>query len=302
MSAIAIAGLYTHETNLKIEGFPLPYYPVAFPFDGISGMHSGVGLNLALALGRLGQQVRLATLIGPDEAGDHLIEALPRMGLASDFVARASAATSQSVILVAPDGRRQAHCDLKDLQRCDYPRGLVAPLLADAELAVICNINFARPLLGEARARGIPIATDVHVLADFDDDYNRDFIAASDILFLSHERLPCPPHEAIAELRRRFDPRIIVIGMGEHGALLSERGQDLFHAPALAPRTILNTIGAGDALFASFLDQLLRTAQARTALVRATLYAGWKIGESGASQGLLDASGFSDLIQRHGIA
>ena len=98
MSAIAIAGLYTHETNLKIEGFPLPYYPVAFPFDGISGMHSGVGLNLALALGRLGQQVRLATLIGPDEAGDHLIEALPRMGLASDFVARASAATSQSVI------------------------------------------------------------------------------------------------------------------------------------------------------------------------------------------------------------
>ena len=300
MSAIAVAGLYTKETNLKIEGFPLAYYPVAFPFHGIAEMHSGVGLNLAIALAKLGHAARLATLIGPDEAGERMLAALPRLGLASGFVARTTAATSQSVILVAPDGSRQAHCDLKDLQGSEYPGELVAPLLSGTELAVICNINFARPLLNEARARGIPIATDVHVLADFDDGYNRDFIAAADILFLSHERLPCPPHEAIAELRRRFDPRIIVIGMGAEGALLSERGRELFHGGAVAPRGILNTIGAGDALFASFLDQSLRGLDAQTALSRAMLYAGWKIGESGASEGLLDAAGFAELISRHG--
>lgn len=229
-----------------------------------------------------------------------MLAALQRLNLASGFVARTTKATSQSVILVAPDGSRQAHCDLKDLQGSEYPGELVAPLLSGAELAVICNINFARPLLDEARARGIPIATDVHVLADFDDGYNRDFIAAADILFLSHERLPCPPHEAIAELRRRFDPRLIVIGMGGEGALLSERGRDLFHGGAIAPRGIQNTIGAGDALFASFLDQSLRGLDARTALSRAMLYAGWKIGESGASEGLLDAAGFAELISRHG--
>lgn len=301
MAIVSVAGLYTLETNLKIEGFPQPYYPVAFPFHGIAQAHSGVGLNIAIALAKLGHGPRLATLVGPDDAGDHLVAALPRYGLTAEFIARSTPATSQSVILVAPDGTRQAHCDLKDLQTSDYPESLRGALLQDAQMAVICNINFARPLLQEAKKRGIPIATDVHVLADFDDAYDRDFMAAADILFLSHERLPCAPHLAIDALRQRYDPRLIVLGMGRDGALLSERGQPQFHAPAIAPRGVTNSIGAGDALFSAFVDQTLRGCDPQTALRRATLYAGWKVGENGAPLGLLDAAGFAALCQRHGM-
>lgn len=56
-------------------------------------------------------------------------------------------------------------------------------------MALLCNINFSRPLLAEARRHGIPIACDVHVLWDVHDDYNRDFMRQADILFCSDEGL-----------------------------------------------------------------------------------------------------------------
>ncbi|WP_172198014.1 carbohydrate kinase family protein [Niveibacterium sp. COAC-50] len=296
MARVAVAGLYTLETNLRIEGFPLPYYPVTYPFHGITQAHAGVGLNVGVALAGLDHEVRLATLIGQDEPGDNLLAALPRFGLDGGHVARIASATSQSVILVAPDGNRQIHCDLKDLQENHYPQDKVDSLLADAALAVVCNINFARPLLAAARERGIPIATDVHALSNFDDAYNRDFMAAADILFLSHEQLPCAPQEAIAALRARFDPRVLVVGLGAGGALLSERGADALHVPAIAPRGVVNTIGAGDALFSAFVDQTLRGTRAPLALRNAALFAGTKISESGATCGLMNAARFAEAI------
>jgi len=301
MAIVPVAGLCTLETILRIQGFPHRYSPVEYPFHGIAQAYSGVGLNVAMALARLGHEVRLASMVGPDDAGDHLVAALPRYGLAAGFVSRDTPATAQSVILVAPDGTRQANCDLKDVQTSVYPAAWAGPLLEGAALAVVCNINFARPLLAQAKARGLEIATDVHVLGDFDDPYNRAFLAAADLLFLSHERLPCTPRQAVRELRRRYDPRLLVIGLGSDGALLSERGRPVYRAPARAPRGIANTIGAGDALFSAFVDQTLRGLDPRTALRRATWYAGWKIGENGAPLGLLDANGFGRLCREHRI-
>ena len=296
MSRIVVAGLYTFETSLRIEGFPLPYYPVCFPFDGVTSAHAGVGLNVSVALARLGHSPRLASLIGTDEAGARLRNAMPGFGLDPRWLVDSASATSQSVILVAPDGSRQIHCDLKSLQSQIHPAERVSELFDGAELAVICNIGFARPLLDEARQRHVPIATDVHVLADFDDAYNRDFMAAADILFLSDERLPCSPQDAVGALRSRFDPRILVIGLGANGALLSERGQQPIHVPAVAPRGVVNTVGAGDALFSAFIDQYLRGLPAVHALRNATHYAGIKISCSGATNGLLSASEFASAI------
>lgn len=300
MATIAVSGLYTLETNVPVEGFPVPYYPAAYPFNGITQAHAGVGFNVAAALAKLGNTARFATLVGPDEPGDNLVAATPRFGLSAEFIARSTPATSQSVILVAPDGARQAHCDLKGLQESTYPADRHAALLEGCALAVVCNINFARPLLAEARARRIPIATDVHALQDFDAAYERDFLRAADILFLSHERLPCAPQIALDALRQRFAPRIIVIGLGANGALLSEAGQPPVHVPAVAPRGVVNTIGAGDTLFSTFIDQILRNTPPPQALRRAVLHAGWKVGESGATHGLLNDCALAELAQAHG--
>ena len=83
------------------------------------------------------------------------------------------------------DGRRQIYCDLKDIQQTGYP--FDSAVLDGVDLVVACNTNFNRPLLRMARAAGKPIATDVHVLSDPYDGYNRDFLEYADLLFLSDE-------------------------------------------------------------------------------------------------------------------
>ena len=139
---------------------------------------------------------------------------------------------------------------------------------------------------------GMTVATDVHAIADLDDPYNRDFMAAADILFMSDERLPCGPEEWARQVMSRYGPRVVVIGLGAQGALLAIRGGAMERIPAVRTRPVVNTIGAGDALFACFLHFYssathLRGASHVEALRKAVVFASYKIGAAGAAEGFL---------------
>ncbi|MFC3914455.1 carbohydrate kinase family protein [Pseudaeromonas sharmana] len=286
MSRLFISGLTNIETTLAIPQFPLAYSPVHYPFHGIHSTVSGVGINLALALHQLGHQVSLHTLTGADLAGEHVIATLQAAGLSVDGIHASLSATAQSVILYDPEGRRQIHVDLKECQQQSLPERAAAAL-RHAELALLCNINFSRPLLSEAKRYCVPVACDVHVLWNVDDDYNRDFMAQADILFCSDEGLNGrEPADMLRELASRYGNALLVMGCGSRGALLYERASGTFHhAQAHVPRGIHSTVGAGDALFSAFIDGWLRHRDPRRALDEATWFAGWKIGAIGAAEG-----------------
>jgi ribokinase len=205
------------------------------------------------------------------------------------------AETAQSVILYDGQGRRQINLDLKDIQQRAYPAQAAAAALADCEAAVLCNINFARPMLAQARALGRLIVTDVHALADLDDTYNCDYLAAADVVFLSDERLPAPPGEWARCVLERYGCQVVVIGLGGQGALLAERGQAPVHVPAARTRPVVNTIGAGDALLSAFLHGYLARRDALRALRKAVVFASWKIGAAGAAEGFLSANELESL-------
>ncbi len=296
MSTILVSGLINLETTLRVEGFPIPYAPVHYPFFGVRSSVSGVGYNVAKALGRLGHTARLLALIGRDTAGGLVRAQLARDGLDASGAVADLDETAQSVILYDGSGRRQIHVDLKDIQERMYPPERFAQAVQGADLAVLCNINHSRPFLAAARAHGLPVATDVHAIADLDDAYNRDFMAAADILFMSDERLPCAPEEWLRRLWDRYAAEIVVVGLGARGALLGVRSSGrVEHIPAAQTRPVVNTIGAGDALFSSFLHGYLTTGDAPLALRQAVVYASYKIGETGAADGLLDAEGLARL-------
>ena len=50
MRPILVSGLINIETTLQVEAFPIPYFPVRYPFHGIRSTVSGVGHNVAKAL------------------------------------------------------------------------------------------------------------------------------------------------------------------------------------------------------------------------------------------------------------
>jgi sugar/nucleoside kinase (ribokinase family) len=299
VSHILVSGLINIETTTRIDNFPIEYIPVRYPFFGVNSTVSGVGYNVAKALTTLGSPVRFASLIGHDLLAQIVYAQLKTDGIPHGFVIQALDQTPQSVILYDGDGRRMINVDLKTIQESAYPPVLFEQAAADVDLAILCNINFSRPYLETMQARGIPIATDVHAIADIDSAYDGAFMAAADILFMSHEHLPCAPDDWIRRLWDRYGTGIAVIGLGSDGALLGVRADNAIErVPAVYTRPVVNTIGAGDALFASFIYGYHQTRDPYAALKQAVVFASYKIGEAGAAQGFLDAARLAEWVAR----
>lgn len=72
MGRILVSGLVNIETTAPVRQFPIPYYPIDYPFFGVNTAASGVGLNLALALRILGDEVTLCSLTGSDFPAEYL--------------------------------------------------------------------------------------------------------------------------------------------------------------------------------------------------------------------------------------
>ena len=291
MDKILVAGLINIETTLRIDAFPIHYAPVHYPFFGVQSTVSGVGYNIAKALTTLGDTIHFLSLIGEDAASQLVRQQLAQEQVEDEHVLSLMPQTAQSVILYDPNGRRQIHTDLKDIQERVYPTETFSARLQDCSLAMLANVNFTRPFLKLAQQAGKPIATDVHTISDLDDDYNKDYMAAANILFMSDEALPCAPEQWAHQIQERFGTNIVVIGLGSAGALLAVKDDNfLERIPAVTTRSIVNTIGAGDALFSSFNHVYLQTKDPYEAIKKAVVFASYKIGATGAADGFLTAS------------
>ncbi len=295
MSRILVSGLINIETTLRVEGFPIQYNPVNYPFFGVSSRVSGVGYNLARALTILGDEVRFLSLVGDDAAGQLVRTALAADCIDDRGVLGVLPATAQSVILYDPRGRRQIYVDLKDIQQQAYPQTLYQESAAGCDWLALCNINFSRAMLVQAREAGQRIATDVHAIGDLEDPYNRDFMQAAHVLFMSDENLPLPPQEWASRIWDRFGTPVVVIGMGGQGALLAVlRDAVIERFPAVYTRPVVNSIGAGDALFSAFLHVYTQTGDPYLSLRKAMVFASYKIGVASAAEGFLDERGLEE--------
>ncbi len=296
---VFISGLINIETTLQIDGFPLHYNPVNYPFNRIHSTVSGVGMNLALALQTLGEEVVFLSLIGKDPQGKRVKDEFTIKGLTTTLLMEQLSDTPLSVILFDQEGRRQIHVDLKDIQEQKADPSVYLPILKRSTLAMLCNINFSRPLLSQAREQGIPIATDVHVLSDIHDPYNQDFLRLADIVFLSNENIRGQEQDFARALMGTYNMSVLVIGMGRDGALLMEQSRsDLIHMPSLYTRPVVNTVGAGDALFSSFNYFYARNRDAEDSLRKAMAFASWKIGSRGAAEGFPSLEKMESILEQ----
>lgn len=297
MGKILVSGLTNIETTLRIESFPIIYTPVRYPFFGVNSSVSGVGYNIARALTVLGDEVRLLSMIGRDPLGTFVRSALDRDGISGKNVLDLVAETAQSVILYDGEGRRQINVDLKDAQETPYPQQRFSQAAQGCDLLVLCNINFSRPFLEQARRAGRRVATDVHAITDLNDPYNNDFMRAATVLFMSHEWLSESPDRWARRVWSRFDPEVLVIAMGAEGALLAIKKDNFIERiPAVSTRPVVNTIGAGDALFSSFLHFYVKQGDPYLALRKAMVFASYKIGAASASDGFLDEAGVEEYF------
>jgi sugar/nucleoside kinase (ribokinase family) len=293
-STIVVVGVASLYMSVGVPGFPVEHAPTAVP-DWLRSGVTGSAAHISKVLNGLGDKVRLCTLAGSDPAGLAIRAELQAAGLSGDGVIDAGV-TSLGVVLVSPDGTKLGYPYLAAVNAVGYPAGIFRHLAGGASLAVLTNTRFASPLIREARELSVPIAVDVHLIADVEDTYNRPWLEAADIVFCSHERLPCPPEEWVARVFARYPGcEVVGIGRGPGGAMLGLRDGTLVHAGAVAPRGVVSTAGAGDALFASFLHGWLASGNPVSALSAAVLHAGWKIGSPLPGESSLTASELTRL-------
>ncbi len=288
MSKILVCGLVNLETTASVDSFPIEYRPVDYRFFGVSSNPAGVGLNISLAFNKLGDEVTLCSFTGEDCAGDLIRNYLEANGISSDYVLNRNKSTAQSVVLYDKEGRRNIICDLADNQQLSYDEDVFINALEDCDVACMCNINYSAKLLDVAKNKGVTIATDVHCLSDIHDEYNARFLHQADIVFLSNENFIGKEQEFVTSLVSVYNPSVVVVGMGSKGALLYEHKEKAFtYVPAVYTRDIVNTVGAGDSLFASFVHFYSKSGQALDSLQKAVFFASYKIGENGAGKGFL---------------
>jgi sugar/nucleoside kinase (ribokinase family) len=263
---------------------------------------SGAGCHIADTFRSLGDDVRLCTFVGNDIPGTAIRASLHTRGLLGPGVVTARE-SSLGVVLVAPDGQRSGHPYVANVNAIEYPVDEFRDAVKDADLAVLTNTGFVQPLLRSAVEEGTPIAVDVHLITDLNDGYSRPWLEVADIIFCSHEKLPCPPHQWIAQVFEQYPGcTIAAVGLGGRGCLMGLDDGRLVEVSAVAPRGVASTSGAGDALFASFLHSWLATGNAVTALEDAVLHAGWKIGNRFPSAVSLSEDELAQLRHTHPAA
>ncbi len=299
MKRILVAGLINVETTVQVDSFPIQYSPVRYPFFGVNSAVSGVGYNISKALTRLGNSVRFLSMVGSDTARILVRAALEKDGINGKYVIDGLETTPQSAILYDRNGTRQINVDLKDIQERAYPQVLFEQALNGCSIAILSNINFSRPFLEAAKRAGKTVVTDVHAISNIEDDYNRDYMAAADILFMSHELLPTSPEDWARWVMHRYGTEVVVIGLGADGALLGVKSHHhVERVPAMRTRPVVNTIGAGDALLSAFVHVYNQTRNPYDAIRRAMVYASYKIGAASAADGFLSQDVFDDLCRQ----
>lgn len=289
MSRILISGLVNVETTLNIGQFPVQYTPIEYKFFGLKSNVAGVAYNVAKALVTLENNVELLSMLGKDGEAKVVLEGLKNAGISDTYILPKLHETPTSLILFDDEGKRKIYCDLKDIQEADYPMENAIKIIEESDLVVACNCNFNRPLLKMAKEKGKIIATDVHVLSDLNDDYNRDFMQYGDIVFLSDEIIVSDnknPWDFLKEMYNMYAPKVIVLGRGSKGALMYLGEKDEFvELPAVKTGDVVNTVGAGDALFSAFVHFYAKGMEAVECLKRAQIFASLKIAYNGASLG-----------------
>jgi ribokinase len=284
-----VAGFVQLETIVKVDGFPLPYKQFESIADNINTNIGGAGFNEAMALRWLGNDVDFMSMVAR-HMSRRQIEAYLKINdvnLSTNYVLPLLEGMPTSVILYSK-GKKQIFEDVKDIRSVEYDLDILESRIQDKDMVLISNCNFCRPIIGLAKKYNKPLAVNVRSIRDDRIVRKEDFLSAADILYLRDDDIEGEPYEYINKCVEKYNNEIIIMGVGDKGAILYTRedGSYLEYKP-VKTNEIVNTIGAGNALFSAFLHYYLKTKDAKESIKNALLFASYKIGFEGTSNGFM---------------
>lgn len=305
MGKFLVAGIVQRETIVKVDNIPIQYEGVTMKSDTIFTSMGGDAYNEALALTWLGNSVDFMTMIGREESKRIVDSQDGEVQLVTDYVLPVLKDTPMAVVFYDVVSRKQQSFeDLKDIREVAYDEELFRERAARAEMLVVSNVNFCRPLVHIGKELRKPIAVNLKEYRKDKLEYNEEFLKAADILYVSDDYLIEEPYEFVKELAAKYRPEIIILGQGAAGLILYDKNKNIItHYNTVKTNEIVNTVGAGNALFSCFLHFYNKTHDSVFAVKNAMLFASFKIGFMGTSNGFMteqEIQKWHNLIWRDG--
>ncbi len=288
MSKFLVAGVTQIETIVRVDKIPVVYSPITSANDSIFTAMGGDAYNESLALKWLGDDVTFMSIVGRNQDLSLINPHDRKITLSTQYIIPQMEATPTEVVLYDKDRKQQIFEDIKDLRENVYDMSMVAPIAEACDMMVLANANFCRPFAKEAAARKKPIAVNIRNYNREKEKYNTDFLEPAKVLYFSDDHLGEDPYEFIDRMAGTYGTDIIILGQGQEGLILYDKAQNLrVHYKTVKTNEVVNTIGAGNALFACFLHYYMENGDSVNAIKNALLFASYKIGYMGTSNGFM---------------
>ncbi len=288
MSKFLVAGVTQIETIVRVDKIPVVYSPITSASDSIFTAMGGDAYNESLALKWLGDDVTFMSIVGRNQDLSLINPQDRKITLSTQYIIPQMEATPTEVVLYDKDRKQQIFEDIKDLRENVYDMSMVAPIAEACDMMVLANANFCRPFAKEAAARKKPIAVNIRTYNREKEKYNTDFLEPAKVLYFSDDNLGEDPYEFIDRMAGTYGTDIIILGQGQEGLILYDKAQNLrVHYKTVKTNEVVNTIGAGNALFACFLHYYMENGDSVNAIKNALLFASYKIGYMGTSNGFM---------------
>lgn len=289
MGKFMVAGFVQMETIVKVEELPVPYKQFESIPDLVNSGIGGAGFNEAMALKWLGNEVDFMSMVARSMSRRQIEAYLKTcdVNLKTDYVLPMLDGMPTSVILYSK-GKKQTFEDVKDIRHVEYDYDLLESRIQDKDMILMSNCNFCRPIIGLAKKYHKPIAVNVRSMRAEKIANKEDFLAAADVLYISDDDLESEHYDCIKECKEKYDPEIVIMGIGDKGVILyTKEDNSVIEYRPVKTNEIVNTIGAGNALFSSFMHYYVKTKNAKEAIKNALLFASYKIGFVGTSNGFM---------------
>ena len=288
MSKFVVAGITQIETIVKVEKIPIEYRLVTAVPDSIHMAAGGDAYNESLALTWLGNDVKFCSIVGKNFDMGLINPPDRQITLETDYMLKIMDTTPIEVLLYDQTRRQQKFEDIKNLRDVGYDMDVAAPLIGDCDMVVLANANFCRPFVTLAKEKNKSIAVNIRNFRREKEQFNTDFLGNADILYFSDDALEEDPFEFVKSIADTYGTKIIVLGQGAEGLILYDREADIIaHYNTVKTNEVINTAGAGNALFSCFLHFYLKDGDSVAAIKNALLFASYKIGYMGTSNGFM---------------
>jgi ribokinase len=288
MSKFLVAGVTQIETIVRVDKIPVSYAPITSVADSIFTAMGGDAYNESLALEWLGDDVTFMSIVGRNQDLGMINPPDRKITLSTEYIIPQMKETPTEVVLYDKNRKQQIFEDIKDLRENVYDMSMVAPIAESCDMMVLANANFCRPFAKEAAARNKPIAVNIRNYNPEKEKYNTDFLEPAKVLYFSDDNLSEDPYEFIDRMSGTYGTEIIILGQGSEGLILFDKSKNLrVHYKTVKTNEVVNTIGAGNALFACFLHYYMENGDSVNAIKNALLFASYKIGYMGTSNGFM---------------